>query len=76
MLGRLEMNINYAINAFARIMSDIFKLRHGAVATLFSALDFLHYSSATIDGMKKVIENAGLEINEEFRGHKQSNCKV
>jgi hypothetical protein len=76
MLGRLEMDIDYAINAFAGIMSDIFRLRHGAAATLFSPLGFLHYGSATIDGMKKVIENVGLKINEEFRGHKQSNCKV
>ncbi|KAF2635937.1 phospholipase, patatin family protein [Massarina eburnea CBS 473.64] len=77
MLGRLEMTVEECINAYSRLMQQVFEKKEnrsiisvmGRVTPRFSA-DVLE------NAIKQVLRECGVPINEKFDNGKRGRCKV
>jgi hypothetical protein len=77
MLGRLEMTVEECINAYLRLMSQVFEKRENrSIVGILGGVKPRFSSEALIDAISQVIDSRGLPLSETFDNGTKPKCKV
>jgi uncharacterized protein YllA (UPF0747 family) len=77
MLGRLEMTVDECIEAYTKMMKQIFeKKENRSIISMVGAVKPRFSSQVLENAIKQVLRERNVAINEKFENGQKGKCKV